>query len=149
MLPSATSLCRAGCSCQSNLTLLALSSQGTDGEQIWLGIAEPKNFFGPFVRSIPHHHRQFRSSSSGSIRQRCPYWLLGECGHQVRINGTGFGGNLWPDNEPGEDPTIFQDKDENVHMLFHGCVYKIVIMILTSRCLVIVSCTGDGNEVIQ
>lgn len=34
-------------------------------------------------------------------------------------------------------------------MLFHGCVYKIVIMILTSRCLVIVSCTGDGNEVIQ
>ena len=32
----------------------------------------------------------------------------------VAIKGKGFGGNLWDENEPGEDPTIFQDVEENV-----------------------------------
>jgi hypothetical protein len=43
-----------------------------DDAQIWLGIAEPKQFFGPFVR----------------------------------IEGTGFGGNLWNENEPARIKTI-------------------------------------------
>jgi hypothetical protein len=44
-----------------------------DDAQIWLGIAEPKQFFGPFVR----------------------------------IEGTGFGGNLWNENEPARIKTAF------------------------------------------
>ena len=54
--------------------------------------------------------------------------------YQVKINGTGFGGNLWPDNEPGEDPTIFQDNDENVHLLFHGYEYASCQFTLKHTC---------------
>ena len=41
--------------------------------------------------------------------------------HHPRLHtGRGFGGSLWLEDEPGEDPTIFEDDERNIHIIFHG-----------------------------